>query len=165
MARRGRGRGRGRGCGNVVVGSDRITRAYARREQLESPELSSDDSLFNLVLSEEEESVEVSVIDSEGVEPIEEVEEMESVESEDDLQAEEPEIESGHGNVPAVATVGLDQFFSCMERHLERQMHTLTDRTETREEPTDNPMLRIVREMENFADVSFRGSGDPAIAE
>ena len=33
---------------------------------------------------------------------------MESVESEDDLQVEKPEIESGPGNVPTVATVDLD---------------------------------------------------------
>ena len=73
------GRGRGRGRGNVVVGSDRVTRAHARRESLESPELSSDDSPFNPVLSEEE-SVEVSVTYSEGVEQVQEVEEMELVE-------------------------------------------------------------------------------------
>ena len=142
----GRGRGRGHGRGNVIVGSDRITRAHARREPLESPELSSNDSPFNPVLSEEEESVEVSVTDSEGVEQIEEVEEMESVESEDELRLQEPEIESGPGNVPVVATVDLDQFFSRMECHLERHMHTLTDRTESREEPTDNPVLRVARD-------------------
>ena len=52
-----------------------------------------------------------------------------------------------------------------MERHLERQMHTLTHRTETREELADNPVIRVLREMKSFADVSFRGSGDPTIAE
>ena len=86
----------------------------------------------------------MSVIDSEGVKQIEEVEEMESVESEDELRLEEPEFGYGSGNVPAVTTVDLDQFFSRMERHLERQMHTLTDKTESREEPADNPVLRVL---------------------
>ena len=78
---------------------------------------------------------------------------------------EEPEIGSGSGDVPVVATVDLDQFFNRMERQLERQMHTLTDRTESREETADNPVIRVLREMKSFADMNFRGSGEPSIAE
>ena len=84
MARTGRGRGQGRGRGNTVVESERVTRARIRREPLESPELSPDDSPFDPVISEEEESSEVSLTESEGVERVDDIEEAELVEAKEE---------------------------------------------------------------------------------
>ena len=72
----GTGRGRGRGRRSPVAGSDRITRARVRREPLESPKLSTDNSPFDPVISEEE-SPEVSLTDSAGVERADDIEEVE----------------------------------------------------------------------------------------
>ena len=40
--------GRGRGRGKMSVGSERVTRARSRRERIEIPELSSEDSSYDL---------------------------------------------------------------------------------------------------------------------
>ena len=95
------------GRGNLVVGSGRVTRACARAEQLESPVLSVDDSPFNFAISSED-STEVSVTDSEGVERVDDYAEVESEESEGVPPVREPEVGSGSGgNAPVTASVDL----------------------------------------------------------
>ena len=89
--------------------SDYITRARARREQLELAELSSDDSPYNPTTSDEQSSEISFFTDSDGVERVEGYESEESV--------DEPPQEF---NVPVVAMVDLNQFFNRMERHMER---------------------------------------------
>ena len=103
--------------------------------------MSPDDSQFEPVISEEE-SPEVSLTDFARVERADDIEETESVRAGE----EEPEIGAESGDVPVMATVDLDQLFSRMERHLERQVHTLTGRPEAREELIENPVLKVLKE-------------------
>ena len=99
----------GHGRENLDAELGRITRARARVVRLESPELSADDSPFNPTSSTEE-SIEVSLIDSERVE-------FEAAVESDDrdnmIPVRELEVGSGSGgNAPVTATVDLQQFFN-----------------------------------------------------
>ena len=99
---------------NLGAGSARVTRAHARVEQAESPELSADDSPYNCAFSSKE-ILEVTFTDSGEPERVEDEVEVGSERIEDTPPVIEPEVRSGSGgSAPMTATVDLRQFFTQM---------------------------------------------------
>ena len=174
----GRGRGNGRGRGRMNVGSERVTRARSRREQIEIPELSSEDSSYDpSELSEG--SIDVSLTDSDRV--IAEAE-IESDDRDVETPVRELEVGSGSGgNAPANATIDLHQFFNQMGEHMDRHLSRLSEHNRelllnvanrevvqkgpSETDSMDNRVFKVLRELGGFPDITFKGYQDPAIAE